>query len=224
MAILSEEIVMSPQALGLLSMLEGAAEEKGQEWSKIAGPQKDGRVCTKTKTKTITNQNTSNIGRVCVVGAGPAGIHMALRLKQKGFTQVDLLEKTFRAGGKCEDIDHGGVPNPQGGIFSVASYFENFIPLAEKYGLGEVVKIPTLQVWAKNSALEPGSKLSTAAFMLATLTEITNSSSPEVNLGALFEVCIFLWQFVIFWAVFLYRLHHVTLNYTKNYLEHMRVI
>ena len=223
MAILSEEIVMSPQALGLLSMLEGA-EEKGQEWSKIAGPQKDGRVCTKTKTKTITNQNTSNIGRVCVVGAGPAGIHMALRLKQKGFTQVDLLEKTFRAGGKCEDIDHGGVPNPQGGIFSVASYFENFIPLAEKYGLGEVVKVPTLQVWAKNSALEPGSKLSTAAFMLATLTEITNSSSPEVNLGALFEVCIFLWQFVTFWAVFLYRLHHVTLNYTKNYLEHMRVI
>ena len=214
---------MSPQALGLLSMLEGT-EEKGQEWSKIAGPQKDGRVCTKTKTKTITNQNTSNIGRVCVVGAGPAGIHMALRLKQKGFTKVDLLEKTFRAGGKCEDIDHGGVPNPQGGIFSVASYFENFIPLAEKYGLGEVVKIPTLQVWAKNSALEPGSKLSTAAFMLATLTEITNSSSPEVNLGALFEVCIFLWQFVIFRAVFLYRLHHVTLNYTKNYLEHMRVI
>ena len=193
MAILSEEIVMSPQALGLLSMLEGAAEEKGQEWPKIAGPQKDGRVCTKTKTKTKTktNQNTSNIVRVCVVGAGPAGIHMALRLKQKGFTQVDLLEKTFRAGGKCEDIDHGGVPNPQGGIFSVASYFENFIPLAEKYGLGEVVKIPTLQVWAKNSALEPGSKLSTAAFMLATLTEITNSSSPEVNLGALFEVCIF---------------------------------
>ena len=50
MAIHSEEIVLSPQALGLLSMLEGA-EEKGQEWSKIAGPQKDGRYCTKTKNK-----------------------------------------------------------------------------------------------------------------------------------------------------------------------------
>ena len=42
---------MSPQAIGLLSMLEGAAEEKGQEWSKIAGPQKDGRILYKDKNK-----------------------------------------------------------------------------------------------------------------------------------------------------------------------------
>ena len=33
-------------------------------------------------------------GRVCVVGAGPAGLHMALRLKEKGYTKVNLLEKT----------------------------------------------------------------------------------------------------------------------------------
>ena len=166
----SEEIVLSPQALGLLSMLEGG-EEKGAEWPKIAGPQK--------------------AGRVCVVGAGPAGVHMALRLKQKGFTKVDLLEKTFRVGGKCKDIMHGGVPNPQGAMFAVASYFENLIPLAEEYGLGEVVKIPVSNIWATNSASDPGSKLSFAAFMFATLKEITNSSSPEVNLGALFQVCPF---------------------------------
>ena len=53
----AEEIKLSPQALGLLSMLEGL-EEKGEEWPKITGPQKTGRVC--------------------VVGAGPAGVHMAL--------------------------------------------------------------------------------------------------------------------------------------------------
>ena len=161
--------MLSPQALGLLSMLEGP-EEKGKAWPKIAGPQKTGRVC--------------------VVGAGPAGVHMALRLKEKGYTKVDLLEKTFRVGGKCEDITHGGVPNPQGAIFAVASYFDNLIPLAEKYGLGEVVSIPTMTVWATNSASDPGSKLSTAAFMLSTLSQITNSSSPEVNLGALTEVCV----------------------------------
>ena len=163
--------MLSPQALGLLSMLEGT-EEKGKEWGKIGGPQK--------------------AGRVCVVGAGPAGVHMALRLKEKGYTRVDLLEKTFRVGGKCEDIAHGGVPNPQGGIFAVASYYENLIPLAERYGLGEVVKVPPQTVWATNSASDPGSKLSTAAFIFGTLSQITNSSSPEVNLGALFEVSIFL--------------------------------
>ena len=160
--------MLSRQAQGLLSMLEGGAE-KGEEWPKIAGPKK--------------------AGRVCVVGAGPAGIHMALRLKQKGFTKVDLLEKTFRVGGKCKDIMHGGVPNPQGAMFAVASYFENLIPLAEEYGLGEVVKIPVSNIWATNSASDPGSKLSFAAFMFASLREITNSSSPEVNLGALFQVC-----------------------------------
>ena len=161
--------MLSPQALGLLSMLEGGVE-KGEEWPKIAGPQKDGRVC--------------------VVGAGPAGLHMALRLKQKGYTNVDILEKTFRVGGKCEDIAHGGVRNPQGGIFAVASYFRNFIKLAEKYGVGKVVKIPPLTVWATNSASDPGSKLSTAAFFFGTLSQITNSSSPEVNLGAVFKVCL----------------------------------
>ena len=84
---LTEEATLSPQALGLLSMLEGS-EEKGKEWPKIAGPQKTGRVC--------------------VVGAGPAGVHLALRLKEKGYTRVELLEKTSRVGGKCEDISHGG--------------------------------------------------------------------------------------------------------------------
>ena len=161
--------MLSPQALGLLSMLEGP-EEKGQEWPKIAGPQKTGRVC--------------------VVGAGPAGLHMALRLKEKGYARVDLLEKTFRVGGKCLNIEHGGVPNPQGALFAVASYFDNLIPLAEKYGVGEVVKAPAMSFWATNSATDPGSKLSIEAFMFGILKEITNSSSPEINLGALFQVCV----------------------------------
>ena len=146
---------MSKKALSLLSMLEGS-EDKGKEWPKISGPRKDGRVC--------------------VVGAGPAGIHMALRLKEKGYTRVDILEKTFRVGGKCEDIDHGGVPNPQGGVFAVASHFENFIPLAEKYGVGEVVKIPRMTVWAKNSATETASKLSTTDFLVGTLRQTWNLS------------------------------------------------
>ena len=150
-------------------MLEGGAE-KGEEWPKIVGPKK--------------------AGRVCVVGAGPAGIHMALRLKQKGYSKVNILEKTFRVGGKCRDIVHGGVPNPQGAIFAASSYFENLIPLAKRFGVGELVKIPPINVWATNSASDLGSKLSVEAFMFETLKEITNSSSPKVNVGALFQVCL----------------------------------
>ena len=91
---------------------------------------------------------------------------MALRLKEKGYNRVDILEKTFRVGGKCKDIDHGEVPNPQGGVFAVASHFDNSIPLAEKYAVGEVEKIPRLTVWAKNSATETASKLSTTDFLV----------------------------------------------------------
>ena len=196
-------------------MLEGGAE-KGEEWPKIVGPKK--------------------AGRVCVVGAGPAGIHMALRLKQKGYSKVNILEKTFRVGGKCKDIVHGGVPNPQGAGAAVASYFENLIPLAERYGLGEVVEMPNPNFWATNSASDPGSKLSPPAFMFGTMKEITNSSSPNfVNLGAFLQVCLFLDPilstgcipeaelFVKCWVIFLFRLVNITSKYIKNYLEHMWV-
>ena len=56
--------MLGPQALGLLSMMEGAEEKGKKDWPKIVGLEKDGRVC--------------------VVGAGPAGVHMVLRLKEKG--------------------------------------------------------------------------------------------------------------------------------------------
>ena len=55
-------------------MMEGAEEKAKKDWPKIVGPEKDGRFC--------------------VVGAGPAGVHMALRLKENGYTKVNLLEKT----------------------------------------------------------------------------------------------------------------------------------
>ena len=143
-------------------------EGRGSEFPRIPGPRSQDRVC--------------------IVGAGTSGVHMALRLKQKGYTRVTLLEKTFRSGGKCEDIRKGGVPNPMGASFAGASYFDNFIPLAREYGLGELIKLPTATVWATNSAADPGSNLTTSAFMLASLMKITNSSSPQVNLGTFFEV------------------------------------
>ena len=115
---------------------------------------------------------------------GPHGT----QAEREGLHQGRPPREDFKSWWQCEDIAHGGVPNPQGASFVAASYFENLIPLAEKYGLGEVVKTPSINFWATNSASDPGSQLSTAAFMLGTLKEITNSSSPEVNLGALFEV------------------------------------
>lgn len=59
--------------------------------------------------------------RVCVVGAGAAGLSAAHFLKKRGFTDVTVLEKSSRLGGKCWTIEHGGRTYELGaGIHTVA--------------------------------------------------------------------------------------------------------
>ncbi|CAJ1390134.1 unnamed protein product [Effrenium voratum] len=48
--------------------------------------------------------------RIAIVGAGPAGVHMASRLRQMGHTETTLLERSDRVGGKSLTIylnEHG---------------------------------------------------------------------------------------------------------------------
>ena len=73
--------------------------------------------------------------KVCVVGAGPAGVHMAYSLKRRGYSSVVMLEKAGRVGGKCLDLHYRGVVWPLGAGVTVAHYSRNIIPLAEEFGL-----------------------------------------------------------------------------------------
>ena len=40
-------------------------------------------------------------GRVCIIGAGAAGLYTAMMLKYLGATNVDILEANDRIGGRC---------------------------------------------------------------------------------------------------------------------------
>lgn len=40
-------------------------------------------------------------GRVCIIGAGAAGLYTAMMLKYLGATNVDILEGNTRVGGRC---------------------------------------------------------------------------------------------------------------------------
>jgi hypothetical protein len=40
-------------------------------------------------------------GRVCIIGAGVAGLYIAMMLKSRGITNVDILEANDRVGGRC---------------------------------------------------------------------------------------------------------------------------
>ena len=99
-------------------MLDADLPAKGCPFPKITGP--------KTHEK------------VCIVGAGPAGIDMAVRLKDKGFTNLTIFEKTGRVGGKCQDTVIDGFYRPQGAALLTADYFDNLVPLAKRYNVGRL--------------------------------------------------------------------------------------
>lgn len=150
----------------LLSLL---SEEpaKGEPWPNIPGPHKSDRVC--------------------VVGAGASGVHMAASLKKRGFDKVVIFEKTDRVGGKCYDIYHRGVPQSQGANIFEANYFneDSLIPFIREYGLeDDVTEVPLFTGhWVTNSAQDVGSKLTPGQFGLRTISKFTNSTSIKENIG-----------------------------------------
>jgi len=149
----------------ILSLLE-PSPALGTQWPQIPGPRP--------------------ADQVCVVGAGPAGVHMASELIRRNHTVV-LLEKSNRIGGKSHDIDYRGVAQPQGTCFLEPNHFDNLLPLAEEFGVGEIEMIPSSPVWTTNSADDPGSKLSTTAYVLGVMAQFTNTTSEDQNLNFLFK-------------------------------------
>ena len=89
---------------------------KGSGFSTIKGPQ-----C-----------NSSRIG---IVGAGPSGVHMAYSLKKMGFTDVTLLERSDRIGGKGEHVEYRDMLHPLTILLWASDYNDTLVPLLEEFGL-----------------------------------------------------------------------------------------
>eukprot|EP00471_Norrisiella_sphaerica_P003667 CAMPEP_0184489040 /NCGR_PEP_ID=MMETSP0113_2-20130426/14241_1 /TAXON_ID=91329 /ORGANISM="Norrisiella sphaerica, Strain BC52" /LENGTH=528 /DNA_ID=CAMNT_0026872227 /DNA_START=8 /DNA_END=1594 /DNA_ORIENTATION=+ len=76
--------------------------------------------------------------RVVIVGAGPAGIHMASLLSKLGYNSIKLLEKTDRHGGKSYTyMDEDGVPHEFGTCYLHPDYVE-IRDLLKEYKVEEV--------------------------------------------------------------------------------------
>ncbi len=60
--------------------------------------------------------------RICIVGAGPAGLATAHRLHQEGFVNVTVLEKLPRVGGLCLTYEFEGKAFDLGANYVTASY------------------------------------------------------------------------------------------------------
>ena len=102
-------------------LLDSKVPSKGKEFPKIVGPRANDKVC--------------------IVGAGPAGLHMALSLKDKGYQKIKIFEKTDRHGGKSKDIIIDGIYRFLGSIFLTSDYADTVFKLAKRYNAGDMKTI-----------------------------------------------------------------------------------
>jgi len=61
--------------------------------------------------------------RICIIGAGPAGLSAGMYLEQKGYENYTILEKNDHVGGKCSSPTYNGRRYEMGAIMGVPSYY-----------------------------------------------------------------------------------------------------
>ena len=105
---------------------------------------------------------------------------MALKLKKRGHLDVTIFEKSARIGGKSYDIDFRGSPYPLGTIFLEPTYFDNVVPLAREYNVGEILPIPTSGLWLAN---QKGTNITQGQYFVKELSKFTKSQDPLVNVA-----------------------------------------
>lgn len=72
--------------------------------------------------------------RICIVGAGVSGLSTAYYLEQMGYTNVTVLEKQNRVGGKCHTINYKGKTYELGAMLGVYSN-RNVLELMKEFGV-----------------------------------------------------------------------------------------
>ncbi|KAH9089774.1 hypothetical protein LEN26_019060 [Aphanomyces euteiches] len=90
-------------------------------------------------TETITFPTTASSiqiqanASIAIIGAGPAGVHYASLLAQKGFSNITILEYSNEIGGKSKTVvDDAGYPHELGTCYTHALY-DPIIDLINKY-------------------------------------------------------------------------------------------
>lgn len=61
---------------------------------------------------------------IAIVGAGPSGLAAALKLKERGYTNVTVFEKENRVGGKVNTLNSNGLSAELGAVFASPDYRE----------------------------------------------------------------------------------------------------
>lgn len=73
--------------------------------------------------------------RIAIVGAGPAGVHLAHLLKRRGYASLTLLERDHRVGGRAMSVRHDGFVHEMGACY-IPDHYHEFRRLVREYGVG----------------------------------------------------------------------------------------
>lgn len=60
--------------------------------------------------------------KIAIIGAGPSGVNMAYVLKNLGYTNVKIFEKTERIGGLAKTNKYNGVTHEMGACYTAGNY------------------------------------------------------------------------------------------------------
>ena len=61
--------------------------------------------------------------KICIIGAGPAGLSAGMYLEKKGYENYTILERNDHVGGKCHSPYYNGRRYEMGAIMGVPSYY-----------------------------------------------------------------------------------------------------
>jgi len=126
------------------------------------------------------NGPNGNDSRIGIVGAGAGGVHMAYLLKQKGFTNVTILEKSNRVGGLVGHVDLRGTRMTYH-IWNDRFYQKTLVPLLDKFGFGPDIVNTTRDhtlFWPTNDANIPG--MWSGQFVIASVMQEYQISDPSL--------------------------------------------
>ena len=134
-------------------------------------------------TATRICEGTQRPQRVCVVGGGMSGVHLAWLLRRRGFLHTRVFERDGRLGGKIQSrpgAELDGITRELGAAFLSPDYVETRA-LLRRFGQQEVpISVSRMVRMHAN-----GTVASSAAWFNRWVAEYTRSSNPATNAAAM---------------------------------------
>ena len=114
-----------------------------------------------------------------------SGVHMAYSLKNMGFKDIKILEKTNRISGKTYQMNYRGIHNTMSTLWWTGDYETTLVPLLNKYGFlknGMGGKV-NFSYWIENDPSIPA--LEAGQYLAGSVMKLLNINDPGQAYGKL---------------------------------------